>query len=235
MNDKKSRGAFCEVQLNNILKSIFGEREEYYKIQHKLSNGMLVDALLKVPKPVGNIAIDSKFPLESYRRMVDPNLEAGLERVVIRQFKNDLRKHIDDISDKYIIEPETTNSAIMFLPAEALFAQINAYHQDIIEYAAKKKVWLTSPTTLMATLTSIQVIVQNIEQSKYAKVIHDHLQKLNIEFQRYNIRWENLARKMESVNKETYDIHTTTKKISSEFQKISNVQFDEKEVDLIDE
>lgn len=234
LNDKKARGAFGEVQLNNILKSIFGEKDDYYKTQYKLSNGMIVDALLKVPDPVGNIAIDSKFPLESYRKMIDTNHESTLENIIIKQFNNDLKKHIDDISVKYILEPETTNSAIMFIPAEAVFAQINAYHQDVIEYASKKKVWLTSPTTLMATLTSIQVIVQNIEQSKYAKVIHEHLQKLNLEFKRYNLRWESLVKKIESVNKETNEISTTTRKISNEFEKISSVQFDEKEVDLID-
>lgn len=233
LSDKKSRGAFGEVQLNNILKSIFGQKEEYYKIQHKLSNGMIVDALLKVPDPVGNIAIDSKFPLESYRRMMDNNLEKSLESIAVKQFKLDLKKHIDDISQKYILEPETTNSAILFLPAEAVFAQIHAYHHDIIDYAAKNKVWITSPTTLMATLTSIQVIVQNIEQSKYAKIIQSHLSKLNDDFQRYNVRWDNLAKKIESVSKDTLQIHTSTKKISSHFSSIAKVQFEEKDVDLI--
>lgn len=235
LSDKKSRGAFGEVQLNNILRSIFGNKEEYYKIQHKLSNGTMVDALLKVPDPVGNIAIDSKFPLESYRKMIDPHLESGLESVATKQFKADLKKHIDDIKQKYIIEPETANSAILFLPAEAIFAQIHAFHHDIVDYAAKNKVWITSPTTLMATLTSIQVIVQNIEQSKYAKVIQDHLVKLNDDFQRYNARWDNLARRIEGVSKDTLQIYTSTKKISDRFNTISKVQFEEKEVDLIEE
>lgn len=235
LSDKKSRGAFGEVQLNNILRSIFGNKEEYYKIQHKLSNGTMVDALLKVPDPVGNIAIDSKFPLESYRKMIDPHLESGLDSVATKQFKADLKKHIDDIKQKYIIEPETANSAILFLPAEAIFAQIHAFHHDIVDYAAKNKVWITSPTTLMATLTSIQVIVQNIEQSKYAKVIQDHLVKLNDDFQRYNARWDNLARRIEGVSKDTLQIYTSTKKISDRFNTISKVQFEEKEVDLIEE
>lgn len=233
LSDKKSRGAFGEVQLNNIIKSIFGEKQEYYKLQAKLSNGTMADAIINVPDPVGSIAIDSKFPLESYKRMVDDNLDDLSVKEANKQFKIDLKRHIDDISSKYIIVPETTNSAILFLPAEAIFAQINAYHPDIVDYANAKRVWLTSPTTLMATLTSIQAIVQNIEQSKYAKIIQEHLVKLNDEFVRYAKRWDSLSSHIDNVSRDAKDIHTTTKKISNQFERISNVTFDE-EVDLIE-
>ncbi|MEG0283403.1 MAG: DNA recombination protein RmuC [Erysipelotrichales bacterium] len=234
LSDKKARGAFGEVQLNNIIRSIFGPSEEYYKIQAKLSNGTIADALIKVPEPIGDIAIDSKFPLESYKAMVDGSSSDIQIKEATKQFKLDLKKHIDDISNKYIIPMETTNSAILFLPAEAIFAQIHAYHSDIIEYASSKRVWITSPTTLMATLTSIQALVQNIEQSKYAKIIHEHLIKLNDEFTRYATRWNDLSNHLDSVNKDAKNIHITTKKISDRFDEISMVAFEKKEDDLIE-
>lgn len=234
LSDKKSRGYFGEVQLNNIIKSIFGEKNDHYKIQAKLSNGSIVDALIKVPEPVGNIAIDSKFPLESYNRLMDEKTSLDLKNNAIKQFKSDIKKHVDTISSKYIIAPETTNSAIMFLPAEAIFAEINAYHPDLIDYANNRRVWISSPTTLMATLTSIQVIVQNLEQSKYAKVIQEHLMKLNDDFMRYSRRWDALSKHLDTVSNDAKDIHVSTKKITNQFEKISNVNFEESGGDYLE-
>lgn len=234
LSDKKSRGAFGEIQLNNIIKSIFGEKTDNYKLQAKLSNGSIVDVLINVPEPVGNIAIDSKFPLESYRRLMDEKTSLDLKNNAIKQFKTDIKKHVDDISNKYIVLPETTNSAIMFLPAEAIFAEINAYHQDLIDYANAKRVWISSPTTLMATLTSIQVIVQNLEQSKYAKIIQEHLMKLNEDFTRYSRRWDALAKHLDTVSNDAKDIHISTKKITNQFDRISNVNFEESGGDYLE-
>lgn len=234
LSDKKSRGAFGEIQLNNIIKSIFGEKTDHYKIQAKLSNGSIVDALIKVPEPVGNIAIDSKFPLESYHRLMDEKTSLDLKNNAIKQFKTDIKKHVDTISAKYIIAPETTNSAIMFLPAEAIFAEINAYHPDLIDYANNRRVWISSPTTLMATLTSVQVIVQNLEQSKYAKIIQEHLMKLNDDFMRYSRRWDALSKHLDTVSNDAKDIHVSTKKITNQFEKISNVNFEENGGDYLE-
>lgn len=234
LNDKKSRGAFGEVQLNNLLKSVFGEKNnKVYELQYTLNNGAIADSILHLPDPVGNIAIDSKFPLESYRTMTSTDNKVEKSEAA-KQFKRDLKVHIDAISTKYINVPETTNSAILFLPAESIFAEINAYHYDIVDYANNKKVWLTSPTTLMATLTSIQVIIQNIEQSKYAKIIQEHLMKLKDEFIRYSSRWDNLSKHLDTISKDAKEIHTTTKKINSQFTKISAVEFDDESGDLIE-
>lgn len=234
LNDKKSRGAFGEVQLNNLLKSVFGEKNsKVYELQYTLKNGSVCDSILHLPDPVGDIAIDSKFPLESYRIMTSTDDQVA-KNEAFKQFKRDLKVHIDAISSKYINEPETANSAILFLPAESIFAEINAYHYDIVEYANNKRVWLTSPTTLMATLTSIQVIIQNIEQSKYAKIIQEHLLKLKDEFIRYSSRWDALSKHLDTISKDAKDIHTTTKKINSQFTKISAVEFDEESGDLIE-
>ena len=113
-------------------------------------------------------------------------------------FKQDMKKHIDAISSKYIIPGVTSDQAILFLPAEAIFAEVNAYHQDIIDYAYKKRVWITSPTTLISTLTTIQIIIKNIERDKYTKVIHSELKLLNEEFIRYKDRWDKLYRSIET-------------------------------------
>ena len=178
LTDKKTRGIFGEVNLNHILSSIFGENNyRIYQTQYQFKNGTIADAVVFAPKPLGTIAIDSKFPLENYRIMVDKNRTKLERQIAEKQFKLDVKKHIDDICRKYIIMGETTNQAIMFLPAEALFAEINAYHQDIIEYANKKRVWLTSPTTLMSSLTVIQVLLKNMERDKYSAIIHEELNK----------------------------------------------------------
>ena len=224
LTDKKTRGIFGEVNLNHILSSIFGENNyRIYKTQYQFKNGTIADAVVFAPKPLGTIAIDSKFPLENYRIMVDKNRTKLERQIAEKQFKLDVKKHIDDICRKYIIMGETTNQAIMFLPAEALFAEINAYHQDIIEYANKKRVWLTSPTTLMSSLTVIQVLLKNMERDKYSAIIHEELNKLGIEFARYKDRWSKLTRSIETVNKDIENINITTDKITKKFASISNV------------
>lgn len=227
LTDKKSRGIFGEVQLNQILNSVFGEKnDKVYKIQHKLSNGTICDSILFLPEPTGNIVVDSKFPLENFRRMFDLNYTDLERREYTKDFKINLKKHIDDISNKYIVPGETTDQAILFLPAEAIFAEIYAYHADIIEYAHNKKVWLTSPTTFMAMITTIQVVIQNIERSKYTNVIHQELNKLADEFGRYKKRWDNLATHIETVSKDVKEIHVTTEKITNRFSQISEVKID---------
>ena len=133
------------------------------------------------PEPLGTIAIDSKFPLEHYQMMVDKKVEPPVRSNYEKMFKQDMKKHIDAISSKYIIPGETTDQAILFLPAEAIFAEVNAYHPDIIEYAYKKRVWITSPTTLISTLTVIEMIIKNMERDKYTSVIHEELNKLGLE------------------------------------------------------
>ncbi|MBR1385344.1 MAG: DNA recombination protein RmuC [Bacilli bacterium] len=227
LTDKKSRGIFGEVNLNHILKSVFGEgNDKIYQIQYSLPNGSIVDSILFAPDPLGTIAIDSKFPLENYRMMVDKKLPQDVRDRYEKQFKLDVKKHIDAISEKYIIKDVTSNQAIMFLPAEAIFAELNAYHSDLIEYAYKKRVWITSPTTLMSTLTVIQMIIKNIERDKYTSVIHDELNKLGVEFGRYRERWDRLAKSIQSVNKEVEDVHITSEKISKKFDMISGVEID---------
>ena len=143
-----------------------------------------------------------------------------------------MKKHIDAISNKYIIENETSDQAILFLPAEAIFAEINAYHSDILDYANKKNVRITSPTTLMSILTIVQVTMKNIERSKYANIIHEELRKLQEEFARYETRWTSLQKDIEKVTKDVKEIATTSTKISKRFNEISNVKIVENEPNI---
>ncbi len=235
LTDKKTRGAFGEVQLSNILSSIFGENNhKIYQLQYSFNASARVDAVLFAPQPLGTVAIDSKFPLENYRKMVDSKTE--LERKEsTKLFINDCKKHIDDIANKYIIDSVTSDQAIMFLPAEAIFATINAYHPEILEYSQKRRVWITSPTTLMSTLTTIQTILVNMEREKYAAVIHDHLKLLGTEFSRYKDRWTMLSKRMQGMNDDFRQINITTDKITKRFDEISNVEIITNDVSSLEE
>ena len=227
LTDKKSRGIYGEVNLNHILSSVFGDKnDKVYQLQFSFDNNTIADAVVFAPEPLGLVAIDSKFPLENYRIMVDKNFDKASRETAAKLFKSDVKKHIDAIASKYIIPGVTSDQAIMFLPAEAIFAELNAYHNDLIEYAYKKRVWITSPTTLMRSLTTIQVLIKNIERDKYAKVVHDELIKLGIEFSRYKERWDKLSRSIETVSKDVEDIHITTDKITKRFDSINGVDIE---------
>ncbi len=220
LTDKKSRGIFGEVQLNSILKSIFGEKKDMYDLQYKFASGVIVDAVVKAPEPLGLICIDSKFPMENYTRMIEDD-----------KFKNDFRqnikKHVNDIALKYIIKGTTADMAILFLPAEAIFAEINAYHEELIEYARKRGVWIASPTTIMALLTTITAIVRDIKTQEQAKKIQEELLKLSSNFKLYKKRWDSLSKHIDTVSKDVKEITTSTNKISSEFERIEKVEFED--------
>ena len=224
LTDKKSRGIYGEVNLKHILTSVFGEKnDQIYKLQCPLPNGTIADCVLFAPEPLGTIAIDSKFPLENYQMMVDSKLSKEERSRYEKLFKSDVKKHIDAISSKYIIDKVTANQAIMFLPAEAIFAEINAYHPDIIEYSYKRGVFITSSTTLFSTLTVIEMVLKNIERDKYTTLIHDELKKLGLEFARYKERWTRLSKSIQTVNKEVEDVSITTDKITKKFDSINRV------------
>ena len=232
LTDKKTRGIFGEVNLKHIMSSFFGENnDKIYRMQYPFNNNTIADCVLFAPSPLGTIAIDSKFPLENYQIMVDKN-NSEIQRIQAeKNFKMDMKKHIDAISDKYIIPNVTSEQAILFLPAEAIFAEINAYHTDIINYAYKKHVWITSPTTLISTLTTIQVIIKNIERDKYASIIHRELNLLSEEFKRYKDRWDKLSRSIETVSRDVKDIHNTTEKITKRFDSINQVEINNERLD----
>jgi len=218
------------VQLNQVLYAIFGEKnDKIFQIQYTLSNDKTVDAILFLPEPIGNIPIDAKFTLDNYKRSIDKNLSEAEHIAATKLFKADVKKQIDDIADKYILPGETSNQAIMFIPAEAVFAELYAYHDDLIKYAHSRRVWLTSPTTFMAVLNTVQLVLRDIERRKYADIIQQEIMKLSEEFRRYRDRWNKLSAHIDTVQKDVKDIHTTSNKISNSFEKIAKVELGEKE------
>ncbi len=229
LSDKKSRGIFGEVQLNHILYAVFGEKNDsVFRTQYSLSNSRTVDAMLFLPAPIGNLPIDAKFPLDNYKRMIDRNLPDNDRTRAGKLFETDVKNQIDDISEKYIIPGETANQAIMFIPAEAVFAELYAYHDDLIKYAHHQRVWITSPTTFMAVLNTIQIVLRDMERQKYADIIQQEIVKLSEEFRRYRERWNKLSTHIDTVHKDIKEIHTTSSKISNAFDKIARVEIEGK-------
>jgi len=224
LSDKRSRGAFGEVQLTALIRNVLPE--QHFSLQHTLSNGKIADCVLFLPAPTGNVVIDSKFPLESYKKMVDDTLGSHDRKTAERQFKVDIKKHINDISDKYLIDKETSDGAIMFIPAEAIFAEIHAHQSDLVDYANKKRVWLASPTTLMAILTTSRSVLKDEETRKQVHIIQAHLSELAQDFGRFRGRFNNLAKHIDQAANDVKQIHTSADKISSRFVKIENVELD---------
>ncbi|MCF8059733.1 MAG: DNA recombination protein RmuC [Bacteriovoracaceae bacterium] len=221
LTDKKTRGIFGEVQLKQILVNVFGESMGHiFQLQATMTNGKIADATLMLPEPLGLVAVDAKFPLENYRRMVDGESDEMARQNASKEFAKNLKKHIDDISSKYIIPNVTSDQAILFLPAEAIFSEVHAHHSEIVEYAAKKKVWLTSPTTLMAILSTVQAVLINIERNKHIDEIHQEINQLGVDFERYEERWEDLVKHLGTIQKDVDRLNISNKKITDRFKKI---------------
>jgi DNA recombination protein RmuC len=228
--DKRSRGAFGEVQLNALIRNVLPEQS--FSLQHTLSNGKIADCILFLPSPTGNVVIDSKFPLESYRKMADNQLGEHERKMAERQFKVDIKKHINDISNKYLIDNETADGAVMFIPAEAIFAEIHAHHSDLVDYANKKRVWLTSPTTLMAILTTARSVLKDEATRKQIHIIQAHLSELAVDFDRFKSRFANLAKHIDQAATDVKQIHTSADKITNRFEKIEQVELVEEKKEL---
>jgi DNA recombination protein RmuC len=225
LNDKRSRGAFGEVQLNSLIRNVLPEQS--FNLQHTLSNGKIADCILFLPKPTGNVVVDSKFPLENYRKMMDFEQGDADRKSSQRQFKVDIKKHINDISDKYLIDNETADGAIMFIPAEAIFAEIHGHQSDLVDFANKKRVWLASPTTLMAILTTARSVLKDEATRKQIHIIQAHLSDLAQDFNRFKGRFANLAKHIDQAAVDVKQIHTSADKISSRFEKIEQVELKE--------
>ena len=221
LSDKQSRGAFGEVQLTNLVRNILPDN--HVEFQKDLSNGTRVDCFIKMPEDNRNISIDSKFPLENYKKMMSKDNTAAETKSFERAFKQDLKKHVDDISKKYIIDGETAEHAILFLPAEAIFAEIHAYHYDMVEYAHKQHVVLTSPNTLVALLTTIKSILKDEATKQQVHIIKNHLVALSKDFNRFQKRMDNLTKHIRQANEDVEQVSTSSKKIHSRFIKIENV------------
>lgn len=221
LSDKKSRGAFGEVQLSGLLHNMIPET--HFSLQHTLSNGKRADCLLFLPEPTGNIVIDAKFPLENYRKLQNTQLTDAERKVLETQFKNDIKKHIEDIAEKYIVPGETSDGAMLFIPAEAIFAEIHTHYEELIEFAHHKRVWLTSPTTMMAILTTARAVLKDAATRQQIHIIQEHLIGLGKDFERFQKRMDDLAKHMNQANKDVEEVHKSSRKLTSRFQKIEKV------------
>lgn len=225
LGDKRSRGAFGEVQLEALVRNMLPP--DSYEFQAPLPNGTRVDCMLNLPEPTGRVAVDSKFPLENYQRMFDISLSEPERRLAQTAFRADLRKHIDAISSKYIVPDVTSDGAVMFIPAEAVFAEIHAYHAEVVNYAQQKRVWIVSPTTLMAILNTARAVLKDVETRKQIHVIKDALGKLSKDFGRFDERMQKLATHIRQAHEDAQEVHTSSKKITTHFARIESVQLAE--------
>ena len=232
LTDKRSRGAFGEVQMAGLISNVMPEGS--YELQHSLSNNTRVDCMMFLPEPTGHIAIDSKFPLDSFQKMMDDEASDSDRAAAEKQFRLDIKKHIKDIASKYIIENETADGAIMFIPAEAVFAEIHAHQPQLVEEAQRARVWMVSPTTLMAVLTTARAVLKDSATRKQIHVIQDHLVALAKDFDRFRKRMDNLSRHIQQANKDVEDVHKSATKISSRFEKIEKVELQQEDVELLD-
>ena len=215
LSNRQARGVIGELQLANLVQQVLPNT--LYRFQTKLSNGKQPDCLLILPNPPGSMVIDAKFPLEGYRAWLE-NPETGLS-----QFSSDVKTHIDDIANRYIIAGETADFALMYIPAEAVYAEIYASLPKIIDYAFQKKVFLVSPTTLMATLTTIRGIVRDVELQKNAAVVQKMVATVAEDVVRLQDRAENLQKHFGQVGKDVDLIITSAGKITSKAEKIAAV------------
>ena len=224
LTDKRSRGAFGEIQLSALIHNMLPE--QHFSFQHTLSNQRRADCMLFLPEPTGNVAIDAKFPLENFREMIDVSRSEAERTQSERLFKADIKKHVQDIAEKYIIPGETADGAMMFIPAEAVFAEIHAHHSDLVEYAQQQKVWLVSPTTMMAILTTARAVLKDAATRQQVHEIQKHLRHLSEDFERFQIRMDNLAKRIAQTHSDVEQVHISSRKISQRFTQIERAELD---------
>lgn len=224
LSNKQARGAFGEIQLNDLVKSILPPSA--YEFQVVMSNQKRADCVLKLPNPPGTIVIDAKFPLESYHAL--RVAESDREKLEAeRFFKASVLKHIKDISDKYIITGETAESALMFLPSEAIYAELHANFCDVVESSYRAKVWIVSPTTLMATLNTVRAILKDASMREQAGVIQKEVGILVDDIGRLDERIENLSKHFDMASRDIGEIKVSSGKITRRIQKIEDFELGE--------
>ena len=224
LSNKQTRGAFGEIQLHDIV--IKALPQDSFTMQATLSNGRRADCIIHLPNPPGPIAIDSKFPLEAYEAMRRASTEADLAEAA-RQFRTALRKHIKDISEKYIIEGETADGALMFLPSEAVYAEIHANFPDLVRESFAARVWIVSPTTCMATLNTMRAILKDARMRAQAGSIRSELGLLYQDVDRLGTRVENLDRHFGQAAKDLSEIKISSEKAGRRARRLDNFDFEE--------
>lgn len=229
LTDKKARGAFGEVQLSSLISNMIPAT--HYQMQYTLSNQKRADCILFLPDPTGHIVIDAKFPLETYQKLVQVDTSNIEKKSLQQQFRIDIQKHIKDIAEKYIIPGETSDGAVMFIPAESIFAEIHAHYPELIALSQRLRVWLVSPSTLMAVLTTAKAVLKDDATRKQIHIIQKHLHALAGDFQRFEKRMDKLTKHIDLAHQDVSEVNTSAKKITSRFQKIEAVEMEAHEHD----
>jgi DNA recombination protein RmuC len=224
LDNKQARGAFGEVQLNDLVSAILPPSA--YAMQAQLSNGRRADCLIRLPNPPGPICIDSKFPLESYHalRQAQDELQAKQAQ---RDFRAAMLKHVTDIAQRYIVPGETAESALMFLPSEAVYAELHANFPDAVEQSYRHKVWIVSPTTLMATLNTVRAVLKDARMREQAGLIQAEVMNLLDDVRRLDKRTANLRRHFDQASEDVREIGVSSEKIVRRADRIESVQIED--------
>ena len=224
LSNKQTRGAFGEIQLNDIVSNALPS--DSYTLQATLSNGRRADCLIHLPNPPGPIVIDSKFPLEGYEalRNASTDWEVSEARKALRTA---VRKHIRDISEKYILEGETTDGALMFLPSEAVYAELHANFSDVVQEGFAARVWIVSPTTCMATLNTMRAILKDARMREQTGAIRRELGLLFQDVERLGTRVDNLDRHFGRAVKDLSEIKISADKAGRRARRLDNFDFEE--------
>jgi DNA recombination protein RmuC len=224
LTNRQARGVFGEVQLQDLVQAALPPSA--YDFQKTLSNGKRADCVLQLPNPPGAIAIDAKFPLESYHAMrnaADDTAAAQYRRA----FSADVLKHVRDVADRYILPGETAESALMFLPSEAVYAELHASFPDVVEKSYRARVWIVSPTTLMATLNTVRAVLKDATMREQAGVIQKEVHQMLEDVGRLDKRVDNLQKHFELAEKDIREIRTSTDKITRKGEKIEEIELGE--------
>jgi DNA recombination protein RmuC len=226
LSNKQARGAFGEVQLNDLVQSALPPQA--YEFQCTLSSGVRADCLLRLPNPPGSIAIDAKFPLESYSALrAVPAGDGPALLAAQRAFQQAIRKHIGDIRDKYIVPGETAESALMFLPSEAIYAELHANFTGLVEESYKARVWIVSPTTMMATLNTVRAVLKDVRMREQAGEIQKTVGLLMDDVRRLGDRVERLKTHFGQTEKDLREIDISADRITRRGQRILDVDLGE--------
>ena len=224
LSNKQTRGAFGEIQLTDIVTKALPS--DSYTLQATLSNGRRADCLLHLPNPPGPICIDSKFPLEAYEALRRAKTDGELAAAA-RGMRTAVRKHIKDISEKYIIEGETADGALMFLPSEAVYAELHANFPEVVRDGFAARVWIVSPTTCMATLNTMRAILKDARMREQAGAIRRELGLLFADVERLGARVENLDRHFTQAAKDVAEIKISADKAGRRARRLDNFDFEE--------
>jgi DNA recombination protein RmuC len=224
LSNKQTRGAFGEIQLHHIVTKALPS--DSYSLQATLSNGKRADCLIHLPNPPGPICIDSKFPLEAYEALRRATTDAELNEAA-RFLRTSVRKHIKDISEKYILDGETADGALMFLPSEAVYAELHSNFPEVVRDGFAARVWIVSPTTCMATLNTMRAILKDARMREQAGAIRRELGLLFADVDRLGTRVENLDRHFNQASKDISDIKISADKAGRRARRLDNFDFEE--------